>query len=39
MKPSYLFREEPENLWRKIMYNKGDHFTVLAHMDTRGILN
>ncbi len=39
MEPDYLFEKEPENLWSEIMYNKGDHFTVLANMDTRGILN
>jgi len=39
MDPAYLFKNEPENLWREIMYSKGNHFTVLANMDTRAMLN
>lgn len=29
---NYLFNSKPSKLWRQVMFNKGDHYTVLAGM-------
>lgn len=30
--PNYLFKSKPTQLWRQVMFNKGEHYTVLAGM-------
>ena len=32
MHPNYLFKSKPQELWRLIMENKGDAYTVIAQM-------
>ncbi len=32
MDPNYLFKSRPKQLWRQVMYNKGDAYTVIAQM-------
>lgn len=32
MDANYLFKSKPSYLWQQVMYNKGDAFTVIAHM-------
>ena len=32
MDANYLFKSKPKNLWRQVMYNKGDAFTIIAQM-------
>ncbi len=32
MHPNYLFKSEPEVLWKQVMYNKGDAYTVIAQL-------
>jgi putative transcriptional regulator len=29
---NYIFKMQPDNLWTKVMYNKGNPFTVIAQM-------
>jgi putative transcriptional regulator len=30
--PNYIFKTEPDHLWKQVMHNKGKQFTVLAQM-------
>jgi len=32
MSANYLFNSRPDHLWKKVMYNKGDTYTVIAQM-------
>ena len=32
MDANYLFKSEHKGMWQQVMYNKGDLYTVLAHM-------
>jgi putative transcriptional regulator len=32
MHANYLFKSKPKQLWRQVMYNKGDAYTVIAQM-------
>lgn len=32
MDANYLFKSKPKQLWRQVMYNKGDAYTVIAQM-------
>jgi putative transcriptional regulator len=32
MDANYLFKSNPENLWKQVMYNKGNTYTVIAQM-------
>lgn len=32
MDANYLFKSPPSDLWRQVMYNKGDAYTVIAQM-------
>jgi len=32
MDANYLFKSKPKGLWRQVMYNKGDTYTVIAQM-------
>ena len=32
MDANYLFKSEPGDLWKQVMYNKGNTFTVIAQM-------
>ncbi len=39
MDANYLFRSKPKNLWRQVMYNKGDAYTVIAQLPESLSLN
>ena len=39
MHANYLFKSKPRNLWRQVMYNKGDTYTVIAQMSEGQSLN
>jgi len=32
MDANYLFKSRPKNLWKQVMYNKGNAYTVIAQM-------
>jgi putative transcriptional regulator len=39
MDANYLFKSKPKNLWKQVMYNKGNTFTVIAQMPDSFTLN
>lgn len=39
MHPNYLFKSKPNNLWKQVMYNKGDIYSVIAQMPEQPCLN
>lgn len=39
MHPNYAFKSKPKYLWKQVMKNKGDGFTVIAQMPDSFILN
>lgn len=39
MDANYLFKSKPKNLWRQVMYNKGDAYTVIAQLPESLSLN
>lgn len=39
MHANYLFKSKPKNLWKQVMYNKGNAYTVIAQMPESFTLN
>ncbi len=39
MDPNYIFKSKPKQLWRQVMYNKGNAYTVIAQMPEGESLN
>lgn len=39
MHPNYLFKAKPDKLWKQVMYNKGEAYTVIAQMSEGVNLN
>ncbi|HMQ08962.1 MAG TPA: YqgE/AlgH family protein [Saprospiraceae bacterium] len=39
MHPNYAFKSKPKYLWRQVMKDKGDNYTVIAQMPDSFILN
>ncbi len=39
MHANYLFKSKPASLWRQVMYNMGDTFSVIAQMPDQHSLN